>query len=1577
MLLGRGGRRPRAAPHPYGLDRSGDTAGASALLRCFAMPTRESSRPTRYLLGCFLVLGLASCGDKNEGSASKECTADPTLLSETRACTVDDNCPCGSSCAFGLCSAECSADSDCESGERCDQFGRCRGEDDTSAVRELRAEDGLAIRTSTDVVRFESAASEEVFVGLAHDGSDAVELRIEGRDVVDVSCDDGANYSDSCTLVANADEDTVVAARPRAGSADGAGMLVIHPMRGSASFVHVQTGDAVLGLSARSFFSAGEPALAASGPLASGAIFRGKAVFETVGADGVGEIPVEGLPSLPLEVDLFPSGSGSQVLTIREPAAALHPDGGFYGSLQEDSIAIPAWRHIAAEDLSVPQSEVVVQPQVTNLVATPELLTFDLEIAYAGFSAARPYYRLHVDLQRVGDAPAGLAPNPGQSYVSPFATSRAAAPTAWEARANEVCSGSACNALQISRFLCNENFSQDEDFTGDNLATSGDAMCSGGRAFAPDYLLAIDGLNSLSRFGLVDSCRAELLALDEEPTGGNADLDARDCLHPLRWYGVIAATIGEVRGNASPNSVEARTALRNAQQLLETSGYVALEAVQGTRYNSGLGGDCGAATCPSLASLEEYVQASQKVVEPFLHPRYGQYLDALASTQTEVDYASAFGSEAYSGPTISYSMLRASVAQLELLDRAAEGDHFAGRAAPPDGYATIALRKALLLRAYAAALAVRNDGGAGLSGAEATDFSAQGDIFAEVFGRVSGRIIAMRRGDNPLAIEDSSVPLYLDRDVESPEARAFALTNYLLDPSASNWIGQAISDATTAQGAARTAWQARIQAELTGLQIENDTELYRTGVARDYGRRIAALCPVADPTSGTPVVETEILDGIASGALEVDPFSCFINSSNAECAAFAEPSAYTESEAHKDICMAAMMREQTRLAGFDDPALGLLNPQNAALDRLRDFLKSNGNFSIARGGEGFQATFGAEVLDVSEEQMRSLGFGLDNSPASAGTDFGGFDPRGSASSTVEDYGAFVDLIDAQRFCETEASQTFGATPQVESSAPKALDSADCYRGGLGEAALATRAAFTEVEASRARLDEHYERYRIAVNTCTLNEQADNLLEAETRAFEEEVEDLQAASGWLRVATSVFGGATGLSSGYANRKNDRDDGQKLAGKASVGLGLLTAGFAIATKVVDDKIKEKEAKHEEYMDKIKDELALHLCMNEASKEMVGLRTASLEIVQATQEMGAALLRFQNLQGELESLKVSGLAAMADSVGPRTFAGALWLDESLRDFETKMRLARRVTYLAALAVDYERQESNADGFRNRILAATTPAELGAVRQDMLASTANRQIGSGTVGDAFAVVSLRDDIMALADHAEAGEGFSALSPIDRFRIQLTDPHYAVYEDGAYLGQRIPFELVPPGAAANGPASDFFSANQCAERLWSVNAGIVGDDGVSGAATFTRVEMLKHNTFFSQWCRPESRPEEEYQFSGIRPSENLFLDPFADGSFLDVPRTDPSSYSRAVLSNVRTDIERADVERQEYAQGAQSGFAGRALFGQYSVFFPADSLSYRCSDGESCGSQSGNALDLSLVEDVLIRFDYVAGAKP
>lgn len=103
-----------------------------------------------------------------------------------------------------------------------------------------------------------------------------------------------------------------------------------------------------------------------------------------------------------------------------------------------------------------------------------------------------------------------------------------------------------------------------------------------------------------------------------------------------------------------------------------------------------------------------------------------------------------------------------------------------------------------------------------------------------------------------------------------------------------------------------------------------------------------------------------------------------------------------------------------------------------------------------------------------------------------------------------------------------------------------------------------------------------------------------------------------------------------------------------------------------------------------------------------------------------------------------------------------------------------------------------------------------------------------------------------------------------------LNSPHHAVHDaSGGYLGQEIEFSIYPLGSTGAGSALGvpLLTGTDCAERVWSVNASLVGAPSrelYAGDTTFTRVVLRKRNTFFSQWCSTPAAVR-----TGFRPGES------------------------------------------------------------------------------------------------------------
>ncbi|MEL7240672.1 MAG: hypothetical protein AAGK78_17570, partial [Planctomycetota bacterium] len=211
--------------------------------------------------------------------------------------------------------------------------------------------------------------------------------------------------------------------------------------------------------------------------------------------------------------------------------------------------------------------------------------------------------------------------------------------------------------------------------------------------------------------------------------------------------------------------------------------------------------------------------------------------------------------------------------------------------------------------------------------------------------------------------------------------------------------------------------------------------------------------------------------------------------------------------------------------------------------------------------------------------------------------------------------------------------------------------------------------------------------------------------------------------------------------------------------------------------------------------------------------------------------------------------------------------WLDANLALFDLRMRRARRAMYLAVLTVEYEYQFSSLE--RAAVLAATLPQQLEAslqrLRDELRQGTPQ---GGGNPTELLTVVSLRRNLLQLASRNDDAQRHP-LSEEERFRRIISAPRYAVYDDaGQYIGQEIPFTIQPFGALRLGDAGaiPLLSGLNCAERLWSVNASVLGQDLMNRTNTsIVTLQVRKRNTFSSQWCDP--RGASQAQVATTRPS--------------------------------------------------------------------------------------------------------------
>ncbi|MEW5852999.1 MAG: hypothetical protein AB2A00_29720 [Myxococcota bacterium] len=914
-----------------------------------------------------------------------------------------------------------------------------------------------------------------------------------------------------------------------------------------------------------------------------------------------------------------------------------------------------------------------------------------------------------------------------------------------------------------------------------------------------------------------------------------------------------------------------------------------------------------------------------------LHPRMATAVDRLGTDALRApDYRQFIGG---AGPlrarhtqanALPVAMLETLRVQVELARRLVD----TGRSTPSEAVLQHALQvlryvqlirpQALLLqqRAVEAATAAGQPVPAWTGKAEEVDAALQ-----RAMGAFLAQVAAHRSGRNPLGIEDEDLPLYFLGDEASAPSRFWAVSDFLIGVggNTSGWAPDQVADADAALAAARSAWQQREGRTLERALTAQEQAQRELEVRRRYGDQVLSLCGDVAGLASEDILETA---GNISGN------NCYVRP---ECSVDAQR--YLGRLRTRDVdAQVCMVRKLAALTGnavrFRSPEM---NDIAQATCSSTTFLATG---CPEAGGGACYRCFAGFVELVAPIALSTLG-------------------------DVDISSASVDQIThAKAACEQQYGSVSGLPLDEDSRLP-----ASCYQGSLGETALEVRGLATAVSAARSELAEKTEAYDVAMRSCIL------LITAQDAKEE---------------ANTAYRSSVGILKGIAYVANMTDDALQAVNDCGVaaagdwnGISLLTCAAAAAqvavkltARTADYGVEVATLAHEAVIEQLDNELEAQRCMNDAGMNLVGARSAALRITQARQDLEMALNRFADQRVAVAALMVEGAQELArvrgGSASVMPLAEDFWLSEAVRAFARKMRLAKRVVYLAVRAYEYESQQSLA--LRSAVLDAAQPSELDAVLDDLRTAVATRRVNGSLPEDFKAVVSLRDQLLQLSDTTAQGLT-QPLTPTERFRMLLSDPRFAVFApDGAYLGQRIPFSLEPLGRIGLGSAGgvSILAGGDCAERVWSVNASIQGGPDMwrgSNPPSFTRVELHKADTFHSQWCVAPLPGEPLMQSASVRPARNLFREPN------DVPMVDNATAAVGNFTRARIEatfnVPRQEFELDAYENGDSLELAGRGLYGQHALFIPAESISRNGSDG----------LDLNRVDDVLVRFDYTSVA--
>jgi hypothetical protein len=1026
-----------------------------------------------------------------------------------------------------------------------------------------------------------------------------------------------------------------------------------------------------------------------------------------------------------------------------------------------------------------------------------------------------------------------------------------------------------------------------------------------------------------------------------------------------------ATEVDRERATTNPSLPPSPGATRYASRLLQqwatVEALVAHEASQRALVPLSIE---GASPDPLFPATRDALNDSLNGWLLFLHPRFATALSTMdGAVMATPDYRADWTASIPADPNtieadgLPVAILDALDAQFTLLDVIIQQGALASDATALP-FAGRALRDAVLVQAIARDIYARVlvASGSALPSWNAKYLAAD-KAFAGKLREAISDAQGLALGKNPIGIEDSDLPLYFQGENVDPVGEFSAISDYLLGNgstvNAMAWAPLAVSQAQTAATAVGAAYQTQAtrqyQAALATTDAQNRLDQIRT----DAGNALYNMCGLPAGLTALTAVE---------GWTNFNAGTCYVSTGKPECqvdpatadAELDEPTVLYQ------LCLARNLAMASSTVTYTSANLA---------SALAMTLQGNDNtcqFSPALCPTGTSSTSGclqcgaALLGNVSVADLASL----------------------DLANVTGDM-----MSNAQSTC---AALYPTARQTLPNPAQDVLGNPACLNGSLGDLALSLQSAQKDVDIARSQYSDHLDAYDIEVNNCYIKIASNSLLQGLESMHEMSMQQLRAqkaeSDNNASIANAVYNCASIVTSAATS---GTPVGAAIgAASAAVGCGaaFAQADFQIQSTDTQEAMDNAEAEYQGEVDMINEDTDVKLCLNEAHQELVGMRTASQQIDAANLDWNHAQYDLEQGVGTAQETYDVAAAAIATAKARTVRPPALdtWEDQRITDFARTMSEARLVTYLAERAVEYEYQASLMD--RAVILSAQTPDQLASALTDLRSTSGTLGINGSRPSNLKVVLSMRDQLLQLFDASHVLPGEQKLSTSDRFKLLLKDPRFAVYTNGVYAGQAVPFTLAPLGALhGNTEGIEIFATTDCAERLWSVNASILGTGVLDrgSATTFARVDLLKKNTFFSQWCGtpPTGQP---FQIASVRPSHNLFLDPEYGAAVqsnttgaapTDMVPDEVSLDSRARIQ-AYFNVPQATFEQDSYANGETSELAARGLYGDYALFFSADELSLPQVDASGKITGYSDGLDLTAIDDILLRLDYVSVAR-
>ncbi len=859
-------------------------------------------------------------------------------------------------------------------------------------------------------------------------------------------------------------------------------------------------------------------------------------------------------------------------------------------------------------------------------------------------------------------------------------------------------------------------------------------------------------------------------------------------------------------------------------------------------------------------------------------------------------------------------------------------------------------------------------------------FAAARDEMNVARTRVLAQADALANGRNPFNIPEDDVPLFFG-DPTGTNSRYFAASDYLID----GWAAPAVAQTQASLDAARSAWIAKTQSVVQDELNQHNREEEINQLMSKYGAPILASCGNLQVSNGNGGIR--LLDSTEVIPWYSDPSHVFSNRNCFVDAACSGLDGVDSKEALQSILASKFLDASGNLVAGDGSGASLAaltvrsevckisnigylpapdNRFTAQMDAVCNhdiFLNPVGpptvtfvSCSVVKMTDGnlyFQGSrfIGNTIVSIP---LAALFTPIKRSDVGAGKFYAFASVGAAAAQDTQQVGDGPDdNIYNYRDYRTDSTTVFpywvpdtradtvafnfakgasfcsdGKSGRLTKDYPlpdRGLFAPSCYKGELGVAFHELTTNQLRVERAKEVLDNGQAGAKDSYFRCKNIDTHAAMLLAQDNDFNAAKTDYDTVSG-------IIG-----------------SGQKAASTGNVFAAAAVGASGIIMSIWGSAIDDQAAKlHHMELQFSRDEKS-QACWDEYRAQTRALETAMTDGLIATSELNSQMTRFQNLQSDnlldLQEGKANLQRENGSPVG--SLSHTFWVDEKVEKFRKDLEWARRLTFMAMRAVEYEFQQSLP--FRSDIVAATNPNQLDDVVRGLKQEQGSRTINRRRPEEASVVLSLRDDVLSLSDHTSLPAGERNWTPAQRFASRLWDSRYAVRDSkGNWLGQGVPFNVGP---------RDILET-RCGERLWRATATLQGD-GIEESAPGASVILMKRNTFSSQYCNGEGPPATDptstlprFQIGAVHTTADLFQ----PGSSVDL--SDTNQFTAAMLYpwfNIR----KTDFYKTTFQDGSSDELAGRGLYGDYVLLFPKQMLD--------------DTFELDRVEDVLLRLDYLS----